>query len=248
MCSESRLFIGTSGWNYKNWKNDFYQGVPQKKWLSHYASIFNSVEVNATFYRGLKPSTYEKWLQETPQEFCFVIKGSRYITHIKRLKAGRDSILKQRDNVAPLQARLAAVLWQLPANLGKDVPRLKHFAGELAECWPQTNHVLEFRNSSWFDEDIAGLMQDYHLINCLSDAPDWELWPRVTAGQAYVRLHGHTQLYRSKYTEDELAAWANGARQWLDQGHRVFFFFDNTDNNHAFSDARRLQELNYQQR
>ncbi len=89
MCSKTKLFIGTSGWNYKNWKNDFYQAVPQKKWLSHYASRFNSVEVNATFYRGLKPSTYEKWLQETPQDFCFVIKGSRYITHIKRLKVDR---------------------------------------------------------------------------------------------------------------------------------------------------------------
>lgn len=243
MCSKTRLFIGTSGWNYKNWKNDFYQGVPRKKWLSHYSSRFNSVEVNATFYRGLKPATYEKWLQETPQDFCFVIKGSRYITHIKRLRADRDSILKQRDNAAPLQPRLAAVLWQLPAKLEKDLPRLKQFAGELTECWPQMTHVLEFRNSSWFDEDVAGLLQDHHLVNCLSDAPDWELWPRVTAGQAYVRLHGHTQLYHSRYTEEQLADWAKLARQWLEQDYRVFFFFDNTDNNHAFSDARRLQEL-----
>lgn len=243
MCNNNKLFIGTSGWNYKNWKQEFYQGLPQKKWLSHYASWFNSVEVNATFYRGLQQSTYEKWLQETPQDFCFVIKGSRYITHIKRLKVGKDSILKQRDNVAPLQPRMAAVLWQLPANLEKDAPRLEQFAKALTEHWPQTSHVVEFRNSSWFEENIAGLMQDYGLVNCLSDAPDWQMWPKITSRQAYVRLHGHTELYRSGYTEDQLAAWAQSALQWLDQGCRVFFFFDNTDNNHAFRDAQRLQEM-----
>lgn len=237
------LFIGTSGWNYKNWKEDFYQGVPQKNWLAHYASRFNSVEVNATFYRQLKPETYEKWLAHTPQSFSFVLKGTRYVTHIKRLKDPGESILKQRENTSPLQPRLAALLWQLPANLEKDVNKLKGFAGALAENWPEARHVIEFRNSSWFSQEVAAILQEHGLGNCLSDAPHWPMWEKIISGLAYVRLHGDTELYRSEYTEEQLAGWASKARQWLSQGCAVFFFFDNTDSNHAPKNALRLREM-----
>ena len=240
---ERRLFLGTSGWNYKNWKDDFYAGVPQKRWLSHYASRLDSVEVNATFYRQLKETTYQKWVQETPEDFAFVIKGTRYVTHIKRLKNPEDSVLKQRDNVAELEPKLAAVLWQLPANLQKDLGKLESFGRILNQHWPGTTHALEFRHSSWFDEEVARLLEQYGLANCLSDSPAWPMWEMVTSGVAYVRLHGHTELYRSNYSEEQLAEWARLAGQWLEQGHRVYIYFDNTDGNHAVHNTLRLREM-----
>ncbi len=241
--SAPRLFIGTSGWNYKDWKEDFYAGVPQKRWLAHYASRFNSVEVNATFYRQLQEKTYHKWLESTPEGFCFVIKGSRYVSHIKRLKEPGESVLKQRDNIAPLQPRLAAVLWQLPAKLEKDLGRLKDFLALLNREWGQARHAIEFRNETWFEEEVAELLQAHNVANCLSDAPNWPLWDRITSDVAYVRLHGHTELYRSPYTEEQLAAWAELARQWLEQGKVVYFYFDNTDSGAAPKNAARLQEM-----
>ncbi|MCF8086037.1 MAG: DUF72 domain-containing protein [Desulfohalobiaceae bacterium] len=241
--AERRLFIGTSGWNYKNWKEDFYQGVPQKRWLQHYAAQFDSVEVNATFYRQLKEDTYRKWMRETPESFFFAIKGTRFVTHVKRLKDPEESVLKQRDNVAPLFPRLCAVIWQLPATLQKDADRLRDFARALSRNWSRTPHAVEFRHDSWFDEEVARILAEHDLANCLSDAPDWPMWDRVTSDLAYVRLHGQTELYRSEYSEKDLARWAAQARDWLDQGKTVSIYFDNTDGNHAFRNALRLREM-----
>jgi len=238
-----RLHMGTSGWNYKNWKEDFYQGMPQKRWLEHYASRFDSVEVNATFYRQLKESTYHKWMRETPESFSFAIKGSRFATHVKRLKDPEESVLKQRDNVAPLFPRLCAVIWQLPASLQKNADRLRDFAQSLSRNWPHAPHAVEFRHESWFDEEVAQILAEHGLANCLSDAPDWPMWDRVLSGMAYVRLHGHTELYRSEYSEEDLASWADRIRDWLEQGNAVHVYFDNTDGNHAFRNALRLGEM-----
>jgi len=241
--SGSRLFIGTSGWNYKNWKDDFYKGVPQKRWLQHYATRFDSVEVNATFYRQLKEDTYRKWMSETPELFFFAVKGTRYVTHIKRLKDSEESVLKQRDNVDPLLPRLGAVIWQMPASLHKDVERLRDFAAILSRNWSHTPHAVEFRHESWFDEEVAGILRQHGLANCLSDAPDWPMWDIVTSETAYVRLHGHTELYRSEYSEEDLAQWAERVRAWMEQGRTVHIYFDNTDGNHAFRNALRLREM-----
>jgi uncharacterized protein YecE (DUF72 family) len=238
-----RLSIGTSGWNYKNWKEDFYQGVPQKRWLEHYASRFDSVEVNATFYRQLKEDTYSKWMRQTPESFSFAVKGTRFVTHVKRLKDPEESVLKQRDNVAPLFPRLDAVIWQLPASLQKDAARLRDFAESLSRNWSHTPHAVEFRHESWFDEEVARILKENGLANCLSDAPDWPMWDRVTSNLVYVRLHGHTELYRSEYSESDLGQWAERIRRWLDQGNAVRVYFDNTDGNHAFRNAFRLREM-----
>lgn len=238
-----RLHIGTSGWNYKNWKEDFYKGVPQKRWLQHYASQFDSVEVNATFYRQLKEDTYRKWVGETPESFSFAIKGTRYATHIKRLKNPEESIIKQRDNIAPLEPKLCAVIWQLPASLHKNLDRLRDFAESLSRNWPHTPHALEFRHESWFDDEVADILGEHGLANCLSDAPDWPMWDRVLSGLAYVRLHGHTELYRSEYTEEDLRRWADIIREWLEQGNTMHVYFDNTDGNHAYRNGLRLREM-----
>jgi len=238
----SNLYIGTSGWNYKAWKDTFYQGVKQKEWLQHYATMFNAVEVNATFYRLLKESTVEGWDRKTPEGFFFAVKGSRYISHTKKLRPDPDSVVKQRDNLSPLKDKIKAVIWQAPASLHKDIETLREIGSRLKE-WPGVSHVLEFRHESWFDEQTAQTMHDFNLGNCISDAGKWPRWDRVTGDTAYVRLHGSPDTYVSSYSQQELGEWAEKARAWLDQGKAVHVYFDNTDQGAAAEDALSLQAM-----
>lgn len=236
------LFIGTSGWNYKSWKDEFYAGVKQKEWLEHYARHFNAVEVNATFYRLLRENVLESWENRTPGNFFFAVKGSRYITHTRRLKDPLEPVRKQKDNVSPLQHKIAAVLWQMPASFSMDMQRLKNFA-EALQNWPEARHAVEFRHSSWFESEVASLLEKYSIAVCISDSADWPRWDSVSTDLVYVRLHGSTETYRSAYNEEELSEWARKAGNWLDEGRSVHVYFDNTDSLAAPANALRLKEI-----
>jgi uncharacterized protein YecE (DUF72 family) len=237
------LHIGLSGWSYDVWKDNFYKGVAKKNWLSQYASVFDAVEINATFYGQQRESTLKKWKNTVPGGFRFVIKANRYVTHTKRLKVGEDSIVKARNQCDPLGAKAAAVLWQFPANFRKDLKRLENFAGMLRKRFRRLPHYLEFRHTSWFDDETAGLMDGYGLCNVISDAADWPLWDRVTGDTAYMRLHGHTHTYHSRYSDELLGEYAKKTRNRLDRGLAVHVYFDNTDAGNAPEDARRFREM-----
>lgn len=240
--TDPRIYLGTSGWNYKAWKNDFYAGVKQKEWLQHYAARFNAVEINATFYRLQKETTLQGWLERTPQKFMFAAKGSRYVTHVRKLKNAMDSILLQKDNLALMGDRLRAVLWQMPASLAKDMELLQAFAQNLQD-WPGPAHVLEFRHSSWFEAAVQKVLDDYGLTPCVSDAADWPRWDSAGRDLVYIRLHGEQQTYSSWYSEEQLQAWAEWIQGHLDQGREAHIYFDNTDGLAAPQNAQRLQEL-----
>ena len=236
------LFLGTSGWNYKAWKNDFYAGVKQKNWLQHYAGQFNALEINATFYRLQKESTLQGWLEQTPQDFVFAVKGSRYVTHVKKLKDPQESVLLQKENLTVLQPRLGAVLWQMPAALPKDLERLQEFS-EALQNWPGTSHVLEFRHSTWFENEVHDLLLKHGLVPCISDAADWPRWDAVGEKMAYIRLHGDQHTYHSWYSEQQLHSWAGWIKEHIEQGRVVHVYFDNTDGLAAPNNAKRLQQI-----
>ncbi len=238
----SELYIGTSGWNYKEWKDLFYQGVAQKRWLEHYASKFRAVEINATFYRLLKEETVKKWAERTPTNFVFTAKGSRYTTHTKRLKDPAAAIGKQKQNLTPLQNKLRAVFWQLPANLSKDMNRLQDLARAL-DSWPEVRHAVEFRDTSWFDSETAACLSEHNLAACISDAADWPRWDQVTADLVYIRLHGNRDTYQSAYTREELQDWAQSICTWVDEGREVHVYFDNTEAGAAVDNAFELCSL-----
>lgn len=240
--NSSKYFIGTSGWNYKAWKTDFYKGVKQKEWLEHYAKHFRAVEVNATFYRLLQENVFQSWHSRTPDDFFFAVKGSRYITHTRRLKNPLEAILNQKNNVSPLQPKIPAVLWQLPATLPRDIERLREFAEALG-AWPEARHALEFRDASWFQTDVADLLGSHSLAVCISDAADWPRWDEISTDMVYIRLHGSTETYRSGYGDDELDGWARMVRQQLEAGRIVHVYFDNTDDLAAPRNALRLKDL-----
>lgn len=234
------VYIGTSGWAYPEWKNAFYAGVPRSRWLEHYAKHFPAVEVNATFYHSLKPETLEKWREATPRDFRFCIKGSRFITHLQRLETTAESLARLRVQADALGAKLAAVLWQLPQGLHCDSSLLERFAARL-DAWSSVRHALEFRDASWFSDEVAARLTAHRLACVQSHAADWPMWEAVTTDLVYVRLHGGIRTYRSAYASATLSRWAARVAQWAGEGREVHLYFDNTAEGHAVANAMSLR-------
>lgn len=242
MDKRGKAYIGTSGWNYKHWKQGFYHGAPQSRWLSYCSSRFTGIEINATFYRSQQPSTFQKWRDQTPPSFKFAMKGNRYLTHNRKLKDPVEPLQREKERATAMGDKLAVVVWQLPRMFGKNLERLETFAAALGD-WPQVRHTIEFRHQSWFDDDVASCLERNRIAVCMSDAPDWPLWDRVTTDLVYIRLHGHTVLYLSAYNVTELRDWADRARGWLDEGRNVHIYFDNDGQGHAPVNAMQLLEI-----
>jgi len=234
-----QIRIGTSGWTYPSWRSGFYAGVPQRRWLAHCAERFTGIEVNATFYRQLKPETVAGWRANTPADFAFAVKGHRFVTHVRRLKDVEEPLQRAKTGLEPLGDKLACVLWQLPPSLKKDPGLLRDFGGRLA-AWRKTRHVIEFRHRSWFDDETLAILAEHALATCISDAPRWPMWEAAVPALAYVRLHGHERLYASRYGEEGLRPWAERVLSWLADGCDVHVYFDNDAEGAAPDDAQTL--------
>ncbi|WP_461210959.1 DUF72 domain-containing protein [Desulfocurvus sp. DL9XJH121] len=237
--SPQRL-IGLSGWNYADWKNGFYAGVKKKDWLKHYATRFQAVEVNATFYREQSPETFAAWREATPTNFRFSVKGHKYVTHMKRLLDPETTIPRRAPAVDELGDKLAALLWQLPAHCRANVERLDRFCAVLREHFPHTPQVMEFRHPTWFTDETRDVLEKHRVANCISDSGTWPRWDAVCANLAYLRLHGSPQTYYSAYDEEFLEDLAVRITAWNMAGTDVQVYFDNTAEQRAPGDAMRL--------
>ena len=212
--------------------------MAKKNWLPHYATLFNTVEVNASFYRLQSPETLQKWCEQTPDDFRFSLKANRYLTHTKRLLNPLDSVLIEQQHARYLQPKLTCVLWQLPKNQTKDIHKLQNFSVALAH-WDDVHHVIEFRHSSWFDDETEKLLASRNIAVCASDAADWPMWLITTSDFLYIRLHGHTRTYASHYTKPQLQQWARRAKHC----ENVWIYFDNDAECAAIDNAIELQKL-----
>lgn len=237
-----RAFIGTSGWIYDAWRDDFYEGRPASQWLRFYASRLGALEVDATFYRLQSTATFRRWRAATPAQFRFAIKAHRYLTHNKKLKDPLPAIRLERGRAAGLGEKLAVVLWQLPRNFHKNLERLERFARALGR-WRRPRHAIEFRDASWFDGEVAACLRAQRIALCQSDAAGWPLWDAVTTDLVYVRLHGHELTYASSYSEAQLRAWARKVLRWNREGRDVHVYFDNDEYGDAPRNAARLAAL-----
>ncbi|HUS68787.1 MAG TPA: DUF72 domain-containing protein [Kofleriaceae bacterium] len=235
------VHIGTSGWMYDGWARILYPGLPRRTWLAHAASVFTGLEVNATFYRQQKEHTFRAWREQTPTGFRFAIKAHRYITHYKRLRDVRASVDLLRGPALGLGDKLAAVVWQLPADFRCDMERLRGFLPELAR-WPEARHAIELRHRSWFTDEVAELLARARVAVCMASAPDFPMWDAITTDLVYVRLHGHTRKYRSSYHPSHLRRWAERVRGWRAEGREVHVYFDNDAEGHAVANALDLIE------
>lgn len=224
-----KIVIGTSGWNYRHWRAGFYHKTPQKMWLGYYATKFNSVEINATFYRLQNPETFRNWAANTSVQFRFSLKANRFLTHNKRLLDPETSVKIEQQHASKLEKKLLAVLWQLHPGFvhsQRHFLRLHTFLKTLAG-WNEALHVIEFRHDSWFVESVRCLMENYGVGIFQSDSANWPLWPAISSDVVYVRLHGNIQTYVSAYTNSQITQWANKICVWQTQGKRFLVYFDN---------------------
>jgi uncharacterized protein YecE (DUF72 family) len=228
------LYVGTSGYSYKEWKGTFYPNdLPDKQLLRFYGERFRSVEINNTFYRMPKASVLEAWAAEVPADFKFVLKASQKITHFQRLKDVRDSVDYLIGVAGVLKERLGPLLFQLPPNLPKDIARLRDFLMLL----PQDRRAaFEFRHQSWFDEEVFGALREFQAVLCIAEAEnDLEIPFVSTADWGYLRLR------RPDYGDAELKAWMQRVQQtgWKD----AFVFFKHEDEGKGPQMAGRFLEL-----
>ena len=231
--------IGTSGWTYKHWQRIFYPVKwPRSKWLEYYTNHFDTVELNATFYRLPQRTTFENWEARTPDHFLWSVKGSRFITHTKRLKDPAQSLGRFYDATTGLGEKLGVILLQLPPSFGFDEKLFIDFCKKLN---PDIRHTIEFRHPSWINDQVFGIMTEFNIAFCVSDtAGRYPFIEAITSDFMYVRLHGSQDLYASLYSEEELYTWAQKINAW---NRDVFIYFDNDYKGHAINNAGRLKEI-----
>jgi uncharacterized protein YecE (DUF72 family) len=236
------LYIGTSGYTYKDWRGIFYpKDVPQKAWLSYYAERYNTVEINATFYRSFPQSVFDRWYTSTPAAFRFTLKGPKLITHEKKLHDIEGELQQFVQSAAGLKDKLAVMLWQFPpgARAEKLCEPLKAFLPLLPK---NTQQVFEFRHTSWFTDETYDLLNQYHAGFVINDSNRWPAREVVTGGCMYVRFHGPATLYASLYSIEALGAWVSKIRPRLLQND-VYAYFNNDYGGRALQNASELRAL-----
>lgn len=284
-----KVWIGVSGWRYTPWRGHFYpKGLAQRRELEHASRAFPSLELNGSFYSLQRPSSYAAWAAETPPGFVFAIKGSRYITHMLRLRNVETALANFfASGLFELREKLGPILWQFPPNLQYDralfeaffelLPRTTLAAAELAlnrdgrldgreslqvDRERPLRHAVEVRHDSFVTPDFIRLLRKHRIAWVVADTPKpWPLYEDLTADFVYMRLHGSTELYQSRYTTAELERWARCIEAWRNGGQPeaarlicptaprskaprdVYCYFDNTDKRHAPDNARELMAM-----
>jgi uncharacterized protein YecE (DUF72 family) len=234
--------IGCSGWNYQSWKDDFYEKKPPRLWLQHYARRFDTVEVNATFYRLPLETSVKRWVAETPRDFLFSVKASRYLTHVKRLTDLDRGLDRFYERLEPLTSspKLGPVLWQLPATFRRDDDRL---ASALAAL-PPGRHCFEFRHESWFTDSVYELLRSHGAALVIGDRPEVKTFQAhvFTTGWTYVRFHYGARGRRGNYSAVELEEWARRFREWRREVE-ILAYFNNDWEGFALGNAVDLAAL-----
>jgi len=232
-------FLGCSGWYYGDWEGLFYpEGMPKSKWLEFYATKFNTVEVNATFYRFPFPNMVKGWYDRTPKDFIFTLKGNRQITHVKKLNDVKDLVNSFYRTADLLKEKLGCILWQLPPSLKLNLERLEGFCSDLDKDY---RNVIEFRHSSWYCDEVYKLLKRNKLGFCVVSAPKLPEEAKVTSGFAYIRFHGKEGWYNYNYSHEELKRWADKIK--LLKAKDIYCYFNNDYNAYAVSNCEVLKRL-----
>ena len=235
--------VGCSGWNYGSWRHGvFYpERCPARRWLEYYARHFDTVEVNATFYRLPTTKAVQGWVDQTPDDFVFAVMLSRYVTHVKRLRELGPSLERFYERIEPLtrSGKLGPLLWQLPPTFRRDDERL---ARALVAA-PTGRHCVEFRHESWFAPDVMSLLREHGVALVIGDRPEVRSFQtyELTADWTFVRFHHGTRGARGNYSETELGDWAERLRSW--PVTETFLYFNNDWEGFAPRNGRRLREL-----
>jgi uncharacterized protein YecE (DUF72 family) len=238
--TDSAILIGCSGWQYRHWRGDFYpEKLPLDRWLEYYASRFETVEINNTFYRLPEAATFGQWRRRVPRGFVFAVKASRYLTHMKKLKDPKDALALFFTRARQLGSTIGPVLYQLPPRWPVNIERLQAFLRQLPK---DRLHTLEFRDASWYDDAVTDLLKQYRVALCLHDMQGSASQRITTAPFVYVRFHG-TAKYAGSYDDAALEEWADWLSERLRAGLRAYVYFNNDSGGHAPRDAARLRAM-----
>ena len=233
--------VGCSGWEYKHWRGDFYPAeVPKSRWFEYYAERFDTVEINNSFYRLPEKETFARWRERAPAGFLYAVKASRYLTHMKKLKDPEEPVDRLFGRMRALGRTLGPVLYQLPPNFQLNRERLEHF---LQTIPADVAHVVEFRDPSWYTDEVSALLEKHRVARCLHDMKGSATGRERVGPIVYVRFHGATGTYTGDYARPRLERWA----EWLDEQRRggivVYAYFNNDVGGYAPRNALTLRRL-----
>src|SRR4029079_2987069 len=237
----SNIHVGCSGWVYKHWRGIFYpDGLPQRRWFERYDEEFDTVEINASFYRLPLASTFDGWREKAPPGFRYAVKANRFITHMKKLLDCEESVDTFITLARKLEHTLGPILYQLPPSLHKDLGRLDAF---LARLPSDIEQVVEFRHKSWYEDDVLALL-DSHDIGFVTHDLKVLKSPRWASGRtAYVRFHGSGGKYWGRYPDEALLEWTDWCLEQSRLGRSVWGSFNNDIHGNAIEDARTLKSM-----
>lgn len=240
-----KVYCGTSGFNYDDFEGVLYpEGLPETSRLEYFSKQFGAVEINATFYRLPENNTIKKWYNKTDDDFRISIKGSKYITHQKKLKMDSDlkeAVYNLQDKALLLEDKLAFILWQLPGNLHADKEKIRKFSSLLKR---DVSHVMEFRDGSWFSDEIINLVREHNIIPCAVSCPNEDI-PfiiKTVGGKCYIRLHGKKQWYDDEYSEEDIDEILDMLKKRERRIKEAYIMFNNTKGGHAAKNCRYLKK------
>jgi uncharacterized protein YecE (DUF72 family) len=237
-----RVRVGCSGWNYDSWRGRLYtEGLGKSRWLSRYAEVFDTVEVNSTFYRLASPKAVARWVEATPDDFLFAAKASRYLTHVRRLRDIEQGIRRYYERLEPLvdSPKLGPIVWQLPPNFQRDDDVL----ARLLEALPPGRHCLEFRHRSWFVDDVFAALRRGGAALVIADHPKWPFQAHeLTTDWTLVRLHHGHRGRRGNYSRSELDEWARRIEGWRRRAE-VLVYLNNDWEGFAVENAKYLKKV-----
>jgi uncharacterized protein YecE (DUF72 family) len=230
--------IGCSGWSYPHWRGCFYPvDLPERAWFAHYARLFDTVEINNSFYQLPSARTVAHWCTQAPAGFIYALKANRYITHMKKLKEPQAALRQFLKRAGGLAEHLGPLLYQLPPNWRCDLGRLRSFLALLPAAF---THVFEFRDPTWLRDEVLASLDEFGASLCVHDMAGIEV-PRLAVGRvAYVRFHGTLPAYAGGYPQITLRWWARWLREQARGGRPAFVYFNNDAGGRAVVDAQTL--------
>ena len=244
--------VGCSGWNYKHWRGPVYPSeLPMRLWFEHYASFFDTVEINNSFYRLPEPATFGAWRERARGDFLYAIKASRFLTHLKRLRDPEEPVIRLFEHARELGDRFGPVLYQLPGNFHRDLPRLDAFLAVLPRTLGEIGgtpksrrlrHVIEFRHPSWYEEATFELLRTRDVALCLHDKAGSAIDAPIVGPFVYVRFHGPGGRYFGRYAFARMQSWAARLYNLAQNGCDVFAYFNNDPDGMAVFNALELKE------
>lgn len=237
-----KIHVGTSGWHYKHWLGVFYpERTSGAEMFQIYARHFDTVEINNSFYRLPTPKTFDNWRESSPRRFCFAVKASRFITHMKKLKEPERSSEKFFAVADRLEEKLGPILFQLPPRWKLNIERLREFLESLPR---EHKYVFEFREASWLVPEVFELLRKHKVAHCIHDFADMKVPHELTARFTYIRFHGPTSAkYAGWYSTRELREWAKRIENWRGQVSEVYVYFNNDPEGAAVKNALELKDL-----